>query len=424
LRLEPDGFILCLGILAALALVLGVHDATAVSGRIGVTVVSILLLVFGVVEAIAARALILHRRSPDGAAPCRPVVFVGLLLLVVMGIYLFFAGLAGSGGQRLLVLLAAVALIGVGARGVRWSGGHGRITAVRIEAALALGALGVAAGAAQFWFQNQYVPAHAGRAVTLHVSLSRVGRQQGHEVIRATVAYRDVGGRSVTVIGSTYTLTGSRVVRCHRDATPARVQEVFGGFLVDPQTSRFMADVWEERPSTVLAAGKFVGDGKRLDPEVPAAREFVFFVPRGRYQLLRFRAQLFAIPSSVHLSKRALPKFANFEGDNELYAFWQIEDESWLHALMYGRERWVVIRYELVDPSRKATGTLSNALRATARFPDPQWRRATPTAALVDRLFDRSEPSEASEPFADAELAVEQVARPGSRDPAACTAAP
>jgi len=66
-----------------------------------------------------------------------------------------------------------------------------------------------------------------------------------------------------------------------------------------------MTDVWEERPATVLAAGKFLGDGKRLDPNVPSSREFAFFVPGHRYQLLRLRAQLFAIPprSAFHSAR-------------------------------------------------------------------------------------------------------------------------
>jgi hypothetical protein len=295
-----------------------------------------------------------------------------------------------------------------------------RVTQLRIEAAIALGVIGIVAGAGQFWFQNQYVPSHAGRAVALDVALSRGGQQGGYEVIRARIDYRDVGGRSVSVIGSAFTLTGSRVVRCHRTATPSRVQDVFGGFLVDPQASRYMTDVWEERPSSVLAAGKFVGDGKRLDPNVPSGRGFVFFVPRHRYQLLRLRAQLFAIPASVRLSQKAVPEFVNLPDDHELYGYWQVVDDSWLHALIYGRKRWVIIRYELVDPDDVATTSLSSALRATARFPSPRWEDEKPSAELVHRLFAQSQPSDSSEPFADTELPLERVAEPGLADPPAC----
>jgi hypothetical protein len=419
-------FVVFLTALGAAAIVIGLHDAAIASGRIGLTALSVLSLVVGVVLLVAASSLLRFRSqstSLDGEHPhCKPIVVIGFLLTIVVGIYVFFAAVGSEGTQRLLVIVAAVTLIIVGLLGFRSFGHHVRLTQLRVEAAIALGVLGIAAGAGQFWFQNQYIPSHAGRAVALEVSMSRAGRQNSYEVIRARIAYRAVGGRSVSVIGSAYTLTGSRVIRCHRPATPLRVQDVFQGFLVDPQTSRYMTDVREERPATVLAASKFVGDGKRLDPNVPATRELVFFVPRHRYQLLRLRAQLFAIPASVRLSRHAKPEFGNLPGDNELYGFWQVVDESWLHAVIYGRARWVVIRYEFVDPDHVGNTALSDAVRATARFPSPTWRERKPSAALVHRLFAQPQPSDSSEPFSGAELALESVAEPGPADPPSCKA--
>jgi hypothetical protein len=37
-----------------------------------------------------------------------------------------------------------------------------------------------------------------------------------------------------------------------------------------------------------------------------------------------------------------------------MYGFWHVDDDSWLNDLVSGRERWVVIRYELVDPTNSA----------------------------------------------------------------------
>lgn len=411
--------------LGAATVVVGMHDAAVASGSFGLTALSALLLVMGLVLLVAAFHLVrLTRQSAWTDAfdppPCKPIVLVAFLLTIITGIYVFFAAIGTSGTQRLVVVVGALALAAVGLLGLRLFGRHVQVTKLRIEAAVALGLIGIVVGAGQFWFQNQYVPSHAGRAVALKVGLIRTGEQSGYDVIRARVDYEGIGGRSVSVIGSAYTLTGSRVVRCHRPATAARVQDVFEGFLVDPQASRFMTDVWEERPTTVLAAGKFVGDGKRLDPNVPSGREFVFFVPRHRFQLLRFRAQLFAIPASVRLSQRTLPEYVNFPGDNELYAFWQVVDDSWLHDLIYGRERWVVLRYELVDPDNKSTPVISTALRATARFPNPTWRETKPSAAQVTRLFAEPQPTDSSEPFADAELSLESITDPSERAPTSC----
>jgi hypothetical protein len=428
-------FLLTLGV-AAIAV--GVHDAAIAPTSFGVTAASVVVVVVGVTLFVAGYDLIrLSKKSrwEWGVVrpPCKPVVLVAFVLTVLLGVYVFFAAIQTRGTQRLVVVSVALALIGVALAGLRVFGKDARVTLPRLGA-IALALVGTTIGAWQFWYQNQYVPARAGRAVALKVSMHLAGEQRAHHVVRATVEYQDIGGRSLSVIGSAYTLTGSRVVRCHRTAAVESVRPFFSGFLLDPQRSRFMADAWEMQPATVLAAGKFVGDGKRLEPEVPSSRAFVFFVPRSRYQLLRFRAQLFAIPGSVELSP--LPQYERFAGDNYLYGYWHIEDDSWLHDLIYGRERWVVVRYELVhDPEATATST---DLRVTALFPDPTWNQRRPSEAKVHKLFGVLEvapgrfqnaredpvlaerPNDASEPFADTELALEDVAAPSADSPGVC----
>jgi hypothetical protein len=183
-----------------------------------------------------------------------------------------------------------------------------------------------------------------------------------------------------------------------------------------------MTDVWEERPATVLAAGKFVGDGKRLDPNVPSTREFVFLVPRHQFQLLRLRAQLFAIPSSLQLSRRAPPEYTSFAGDRELYGYWEVVDHSWLHDLIYGRERWVVMRYELVTRENTRASLTSDVLFVRARFPHATWRRGKPSESLLHRLFDEQDFTDSSVPFSAAEMPLESVAEPTAVDPASCRA--
>jgi hypothetical protein len=221
------------------------------------------------------------------------------------------------------------------------------------------------------------------------------------------------------VLGSAYTLTGSRVVRCQRQATPARVASLMNGYLLDPQRTRFMSDVWERRPPTVLAAGKFVRDGRRLDPDVADGRDLLLYVPRHRYQLLRFRAQLFAVPASIALSQRRLPDYTTFKGDNDLYGLWRIDDDSWLHDLISGRERWVVMRYELA--ATPGSPVISPDLRVTAVFPNGRWTEGPPSQTYMQGLFVEPKHAvlgaqDASEPFADTELPLENVAEPTASD--------
>jgi hypothetical protein len=409
-------FAACFLVIAAAAIVVGIHDSALAEAPFGVTLVSSVLLVIGVVLVVGAYDLVrLGRSGPWSSGkrpPCRPIVLVAFLVLFLLAVYVFFSGLRTAGVQRLVVVIVALAFMALATAGFFTFGSDIRVTLPRVGGAVALALIGTTIGLWEFWYQNQYVPSHAGRAVSLNVALRVVGLKGDFDVVRASVGFVDIGGRSVSVIGSAYTLTGSRVVRCARVPTVNRVASFFNGFLKDPQRIRFMADVREEIPS-VLAAGKFAGDGKRLDPGVTATRDFVFFVPRGRYQLLRFRAQLFAIPASVQLSQRTNPAYKLFAGDNELYGFWRVDDDSWFHDLTYGRERWVILRYELIDTAntkaRRANATttaVTPVLVVTARFPAATWSEREPGRAQTRRLFDKPEPGDSSEPFAGTEVAL------------------
>jgi hypothetical protein len=80
----------------------------------------------------------------------------------------------------------------------------------------------------------------------------------------------------------------------------------------------------------------------------------------------------------------------------------------------HGRERWVVLRYELGKVGRNPLSTPD--LRVVARFPQPSWGKEMPTRASVVKLFEGVQPSDASEPFADSELALADVAEPTSSE--------
>ncbi len=284
-------FVACFVAIAAAATAVGLHDARIAGGSLGTTALSVGLLAIGLFLAGAAYQLAELSRTSRGERgvrpPCKPPVLIAFLLTALLGLVVFFSAIGARAGQWPIVVVVALALMAVGVYGLRFFWGDVKITAPHVGGAIALGLIGTAIGVWQFWYQNQYVPSRAGRAVALKAGLQLGGERKAYHVVRATVEYEDIGGRSVSVIGSTYTLTGSRVVRCHRSATVARVKQYFERLILDPQRSRFMADVVEQQPATVLAAGKFVGDGKRLEPNVPSHRDLVFLVPRGRYQLLR-----------------------------------------------------------------------------------------------------------------------------------------
>jgi hypothetical protein len=392
------------------ALVIGLHDAALGGAPLGVTAGAVLLIAVGAFDLIAAGALLRL-----GDARCPQWLSVAFLLTALLGAYAFLAALKTGGDQRPIAAVIAGVVTVAAIVGVRVAWGD-HVGTVEAASAAVIGVLGILIGIGEFWYQSQYVPSQLESAVSLQVHLRLMAVQKNFDVIGATIDFEDIGGRNVRVIGSTYSLTGSRVIRCERIATPQAVQHVFGGVLPDPQRSRFMGYAWEEQPAKVLGAGRFAGDGARLDANVAASRTLVFFVPVGDYQLLRFRAQLFAVSASIPLEPRLQdPKQKPLIYGNNLYDIWTVADSSWFHDLVYGRVREVITRYNLVDGPTRPTATPD--INVDARFPNPTWSGGVPSEATLEKMFAgtirRLAPTQ---PFADTELALQPPAEPQPGD--------
>jgi hypothetical protein len=394
------------------ALVVGIHDVMLPGGRLGVLFPAVLLVLAGVAFVGAVWQLIpigLPRRWTDGKQPpCEEPIPLAFFLAILLGFYVFFGALAGTGTQRAIVIGVSLVFVAVGFLGLGLFWNEIEVSIVRVGASIALTVVGLLVGGWEFWYQNQYVPSHLDRAVAVQVSLKKLRQQGPYDVLSVTFGYQDVGGRGIVVLGSDYTLTGSAIVACPRAATPAEEAGVFGGQIPDPQRLRFTSATWEIRPASVLAAGRFVADGKRLGPGVPASRQMIFYVPHDRYQLLRLRAQVFAISTSVPLANQ--PPVPRDLHDNDLYDLWRLGGSGWFQDLVSGRRGWIVTRYELVQLPGKTTS--SPDLRLTAHYPSPTWSGRAPSDAEIENLFDKQLPVESTESFADVELPVAPVGAP------------
>ena len=72
-------------------------------------------------------------------------------------------------------------------------GSEVRVTIPRVGA-LGLALIGATVSAWQFWYQNEYGPSQAGRAVALKADIVRETGQRSSEAVRATVRYEAVSG--------------------------------------------------------------------------------------------------------------------------------------------------------------------------------------------------------------------------------------
>jgi hypothetical protein len=437
-----------LGIIGVAVLVIGVHDLSISGTSAGLTSLNVVLLVIGLAQVAAALHLAelgfaARRREPGTeSAPCKQRVLVALGLTALLGAYVFISAMGTPSQQRPVVIAVALLIIAGSVLGVVALRDDARLELPRLQTALLVTVAGTLIGLGQFWYQNEYTPAHLGRAVALSANLRLAGREGPYDVVDATLGWEDVGGRNVAVIGSAYSLTGSPIYSCVRTATAAKLRNDFSGFLPDPQRSRWMNAVNEGMP-TVIAAGRFVADGDQLQAGVQATRGLVFFVPHNAYQLLRLRAQLYAISASALAAAGALPTFIDpkhpIPGESDQFGYWQLNGGSWLRALLYGRRQWLAIHYELA--TQPSSPNARPDLRVTARFLEPTWSESPPSDSQIESAFvstvttqdpathrpvvskvEKPVPEDESEPFADSELAIgaPRVATPQELRNAAC----
>jgi len=411
------GFFLVAGIAA---LVVGMHDVTGSAGRLGVLFPAVLLLLAGAIFIGAAWKLMPIARprkwQKGQQPPCEQPVPLAFLVSILLGVYVFFGALAGAGVQQGIVFTVALVFIGVGAVGFGLFWDKIEVSLVRVGATVALTVAGLLIGGWEFWYQNQYVPSHLDRAVSVQVGLKKLRTQGGYDLLSATLGYQDIGSRAVLVLGSAYTLTGSTVIACPRKATPEKEAGFFAGQLPDPQRARFMSPVWEIRRPKVLVAGTFAPEGRRLAPDAPASQQLILYVPHNRYQLLRLRAQVFAISASVPLAAQR-PKTTSIKDDKDVYKLWKLEAGGWFQNLLSGSRSWVVTRYEIVDPDSKAKNPpAAPDVRVIARFPKPTLSGQEPSADQIKNLFQASQPLSETETFSDAELPLKPVAKPTGKE--------
>ena len=253
LKTELAVFAVFFALLGLAAVVIGVHDFSIANSSFGLTAVSLVLVAIGIALGFAAWHLaelcVRHPRTARERPRCKARALVACALTAALGVYVFLSAVGTPSGQRPVVVVVSLLLVAAGVVGVWRLRADAGLRVRRVPATVLLAVAGSAIGLSEFWYQNQYAPSHLGRAVSLSAELALKAKQKDYDVVHVKLGYEDIGGRDVAVVGSTFSLTGSRVVSCHRPPTPEKLQSFFQKFNVDPQRSRFMTDAWEVQPA-------------------------------------------------------------------------------------------------------------------------------------------------------------------------------
>lgn len=341
----------------------------------------------------------------------RTVALLGSIAAFLAAVFLLASVLRTAGETQVPEGLLTVAAIT--SAGCIWFFRSGtRLTAVRIGSTF-LAVLGTLAGVAQYAYSNDLASSALTHTFQLEAHLTKAGMSGDLEVVRASIAVTNSGGSAAVSVGSAYTFTGEAAFPCPRPATLRTVTSYFDFSVPDPQSLRFSRYV-ALMPARVLAAGKVLGDGARLDSGQVVKRSYLFYVEPHTFQLLALRAQVFALPagavalgsSTSDFEAMPSPQAKQWQPnrDGDLYVFWRVRDHSLLHALLAGPDQWLVVRYELSQAPKLPTHT-NPAIRATARLTPSAWAAAHPTPSGAAQLFPTlSAVASASEPFGDDEL--------------------
>jgi hypothetical protein len=406
-----SAFAIFFGLLGAASLMVGGHDATLASGGLGVTLVGAFLVIAAVVVLAGTVALVGARvnafGSPEG---CASVALVASLVAALIGFYVLVSALRADDPGAIVLAVAIIIVVG-GLGGVAYFGRGKQLTLARAGTG-AVGLVGTILAAWQFWYTNDYVPSHSGANVTVTARLEVLPQSGPFSNVRATLSAVNRGDTKITVVGSVYTLTGSRMIERNR---PPRMRplDVFDGLIPDPQVVRFSRYTTEEGAPRAIATGKFIGDRQDLEAGQETSRKLTFSFPSGYYNVIRIRAQVFAI-RGLRLSLTDPVEIVACPNRGRVFSFWPIADDSWVRDLVEGRHRWIVIEYVMLDANGDVSPSGSLAY-VTARFPSASWQKERPSVKEALHLFDRA-------------LAVEDVNEVFAADevvlPSALTAGP
>jgi hypothetical protein len=211
-----------------------------------------------------------------------------------------------------------------------------------------LGLVGTAFGVFQFWYQQEYLPTHKPPALSLTAQVEPAGERAGagRELYKATITTKNTGTVKVIAFTGTYVLNGMTYGAVKKKPTEARIMAPLQADLADPYYSRFLRH-YVPNSFTPIAAGRLFAENRYFEPNDELSREYVVASPLCRYELLTLRANIVVARGELLRleDKPVVPRtyFQSSKSEVGVFSVWHVKDDSWIHDLVDGKERWIEI---------------------------------------------------------------------------------
>lgn len=402
------GFLAVTGVFGVLV---GGHDLGLSDEPLSVNATGALLLAAGVLVLWAAGVLIADLAGIVPAQVWSARLVLSSCLVVAVGAFFFLIAEIASVendwrvlGSATIVGCLALASFGVLRRKVKVTVGK--------AGPLLLGLVGTVFGVFQFWYAQQYLPTRQPPALEATTTLEPIGVSVGGlDGYKATLSLKNAGSTKVLAIAGAYMISGSQIPPREPVPSPERVLEPFVKLLYsqapDPYAGRFSRHAGE-KSQTILQAGRLFAENRYFEPGQELSREYVVFVPSCRYGLLRLRGEVVVAKGALLRLGDQIPPVPGFfhdPGRVGVYAFWHVEDNSWVHDILDGKEQSILVNYVTNDTEQFDV----SSFRVTAWLVSGTEKR-TP-AQIADYTKRAHERIGLVETFSDFEFPVKQAPR-------------
>lgn len=340
-----------LGLAGAFGFFVGGHDLTLPGEPFSVMVGGALLLVTGVLALVGAIVL--------GLAAFRILTMREWIGRTAMSACLAVAGVAsffviaefGSFSRNPAIIGLAVLFAAIGVLSLVYLRRTTRVTVGKVGPIL-IGLVGVAFGAFQFWFAQQYLPTREPAALEASAVLEPIGAVSGGlEALRATVSLKNVGKTKVIALAAAYNVSGTSNPAKEFKPAPKKVLEPFLSQSIDPYATRYSRHAGLGPAPEIVQAGRLFAENRYVEPGEQVSRRFIVFVPACRYTLVRLRSQVVVAKGTLIRIRDDVIGYGRFEDTVKdtkrvgVYTQWGIRDDSWVHDILEGKEHSILVNY-------------------------------------------------------------------------------